>query len=806
MDVKNFINELGLTFIRQEGNELIYKCPDCGKDKLYVNKDTGAWQCFHGCGEGHPYQLAKKLKPSMEAGDIFELCGRYGVEQGGSEGNRSVSSKPKKKLIYTRKDVKAPTDAELDTFCAAKGVDKQALAAFQPFRHVREPWMLLPAFTPGNPQAVGIIRVGLQGQLVPIKYKEDGVWKEKLEKYPVAKGSSPGLLGLPRLVEDKPSTIIYAEGWKDALAAIQAGYAATCNSQGAKTWRDEWKAVFKDKIVYIVFDRDVAGVNGAAKAALKIYEVAKEVRIVELPYEVQDKNGKDLHDYLVTDKHGVEAFTNLLSTAPVFYPPLLAPVSEDYQPTEQAEKQGVVILEDDHPDTIAEAFEKHSLLVNDVRHKYNRFDGWSIFRKGKYQRAEDVNEIHLHVRKFIRKCYIRKKDKLVRIKQTSSSIKDILGALAAMPDVHLLPGKKAPCSLDGSLDAQHVIAAKNKLIDISKRPHTTHDVTEQFYTLNYLDYDYDKDAYPDRWASFLADITQSDLDLMLLLQQWCGYLLLPTLKHQKFMLCVGDGANGKGVFFDTVTAALGQSNVSNVPLARFDNPYSLFGTYGKTVNMSNENAKNIESNAESIIKEYVAGDKIVWEQKYKDAFFSYPTAKLMFATNELPRIKDVTDGIWRRMILVPFDAKFMGDNQNTNLAKELQQADELAGILNWMIEGAEILEKEGCFIQPEKCKTALDQYRNESDSARLFVLEHIEDDPGQDVQIPCTWLHQKYQEWCNSNGFKPKNNVHFGRSLMQVHYVQKSRPYFGMKKMNVYVGIKFQEGSEFEQELEKWTA
>ena len=506
----------------------------------------------------------------------------------------------------------------------------------------------------------------------------------------------------------------------------------------------------------------------------------------------------------------------LLKTAPAFCPTSPLPTPEQHNINTPADTEqgvnGMVVLPDDHPDTIASQFEEHGA----VKHHYNRFDGWSIFSNGKYQRVEDPKEIRLHIRKFLSKCYITKKhrnqngqirqykEKLK--KQSSGFVSDILEALAALPDVHLLPSRKAPCSLDNSLNPAYTIATATELVDISCRPYKTQPLNANFYTLNYLDYPYNKNAFAEHWGEFLIDITQGDLDLMLLLQQWCGYLLLPTLKYQKFLLCVGDGANGKGVFFDTIAVALGRQNVSNVPLSRFDSPYAVFGTYGKLVNMSNESAATLESNSESLLKEFAAGDKILWEQKYRDAFFDYPSAKLMFATNELPKIRDVSDGIWRKLILVPFNAKFTGDKCNPNLARELQTPDELAGILNWMLEGAEILEKDGKFIEPEICKQALEQYRNESDSARLYLQEMVEPDPDNTCQIPCTWLHQQYQNWCDNNGFKAKNNVHFGQILKQIYCVQKSRPWFGFKKINVYLGIKPQEGSELSENFQKWTA
>ncbi len=246
------------------------------------------------------------------------------------------------------------------------------------------------------------------------------------------------------------------------------------------------------------------------------------------------------------------------------------------------------ILPDDLADTVATTFKEHSI----VRHLYNRFDGWSIFHRGKYQPVEDVKEIRLHIRKFLSRCRVKQKKKSIRLKkQTSGFVTDVVESLASLKGVHLLPSNKAPCSLDKSLDPQYIIAANNVLVDISKRPHTTHPITEKFYTLNYLNYDYIKDAFSNKFAKFLVEITKSDVELMILLQQWCGYLLLPTLKYQKFLLCVGDGANGKGVFFDIVTAALGLQNVSNVPLVRFESTAAIFGTHHQMANMTNESLR-----------------------------------------------------------------------------------------------------------------------------------------------------------------------------------------------------------------------
>lgn len=301
--MKDLFIHLGLKFIRQEsgknGPELIYECPWCGSKKFSVNGITGAWQCWKGCGEGHPYQIAKKLT-NLDAKEIFKLLKRFGIDQG-SPSNTKSKPKPKPKPTtpkITPEEMELLSKADAETFCKAKGVDREALMKLQPYKHKTKPWVLIPAYNPADPtKPCGWIRAGIDGQLIPIRYREGGTWKEKFEKYPVIAGSSPGLVGFHALDKDS-DTIIYTEGFKDVLAALLYGYNAICNSQGAKTWRDSWLKVFKGKKVHVIFDRDKTGVEAAQKIAAKIYEVAESVKVIDLPYKVIPKGGKDLFDYL----------------------------------------------------------------------------------------------------------------------------------------------------------------------------------------------------------------------------------------------------------------------------------------------------------------------------------------------------------------------------------------------------------------------------------------------------------------------------------------------------------------------------
>ena len=282
--IKQLLEHLGLK-PKKEGSQLVVNCPACD-DKtghLYITTDTGLGYC-HKCGyKANPYQLTQKIT-GAEPAAIFKILEQFNLS------DKNINTPPQQrtnKPILTENEIRKLTDEESSAFCTLKQIDVKAFLKFQPYILKDKPHIVLPAFCPGNPKAVGWMRLHLEGKPIEANGKE--------QKSPMVSGSKHGLLGLKYL---NSKEIIFAEGWRDALSAIEAGYAATASTGGASCFKDEWLPAFKDKIVYIVMDRDKAGVNAASRAVEAISTVSKEVRIVELPYDVTDAHGHDLWDYL----------------------------------------------------------------------------------------------------------------------------------------------------------------------------------------------------------------------------------------------------------------------------------------------------------------------------------------------------------------------------------------------------------------------------------------------------------------------------------------------------------------------------
>jgi P4 family phage/plasmid primase-like protien len=312
-------------------------------------------------------------------------------------------------------------------------------------------------------------------------------------------------------------------------------------------------------------------------------------------------------------------------------------------------------------------------------------------------------------------------------------------------------------------DAIITLSMKNGLLLLKRNgqieliPHTP-----DYFTFIQLPYEYDPKTECPRWLIFLDDVMMGRADYILLLHQWLGYLLRPDLRLQKFLLCVGEGANGKGVFFELIQFLVGIENCSQVPISRFDNPFSLISTLGKMVNLTHESSGLIEEESETTLKSYTSGDRMTFERKFRDAVSDVPTAKIMVATNDLPRFNDKSQAIWRRILLVPFDKVIPQDQQIETLADDLKK--ELPGILNWALEGLRKLNAAGRFTIPAGSNEIMEQYRQTANPARAFLFESYEATNNGDY-IPCEEIYRSYRGWCDNKGYHPLADRMFGKEV-----------------------------------------
>jgi P4 family phage/plasmid primase-like protien len=287
----------------------------------------------------------------------------------------------------------------------------------------------------------------------------------------------------------------------------------------------------------------------------------------------------------------------------------------------------------------------------------------------------------------------------------------------------------------------------------------------EYFSINQLPYEYNPDAKCPQWLKFIDEITCGKKDRARVLQQWAGYLFKRTDGEQRFLLYFGEGSNGKGVYANILRKMVGANNCSNVGFDQFGNKYAIASMLGMMVNMSNESGRNVKVHAENILKTLTGGDTYSFEAKYKDPTSARPTAKIMLATNELPRFNDKTRGAWRRVLLVPFELNVAEDQVDKGLYGRLQR--ELPGILNWALEGMLDLEQNRGFTEESGIKQILERYRKDSDPTREYLLDYYEYDPelrGKSVSS----VYEHYKGYCRDGGYQIMSKSRFVQQVERV--------------------------------------
>lgn len=179
-------------------------------------------------------------------------------------------------------------------------------------------------------------KIGYDGGRITVPiYAENGLCMNVRRYLPKGKGQNKMInfkagYGKARLypIENlKQDIIILHEGEMDSILANQLGFNAMTTTGGAGTWLMSWTELFRDKIVYICYDIDAGGKDGAQKVAKALHGVARKVFVVNLPL-TEPKNA-DITDYFIKHGYTIEDFKLLLQHTKLYAPPKKVSTSDD---------------------------------------------------------------------------------------------------------------------------------------------------------------------------------------------------------------------------------------------------------------------------------------------------------------------------------------------------------------------------------------------------------------------------------------------------------------------------------------------
>ncbi len=312
-----------------------------------------------------------------------------------------------------------------------------------------------------------------------------------------------------------------------------------------------------------------------------------------------------------------------------------------------------------------------------------------------------------------------------------------------------------------------------------------------WFSLASLPYGFDPSATCPKWEAFLERNLEMDPERIKIVQEWAGYCLLPSTEEQNFLINEGEGANGKGVFTAGLTAMLGEKNVSSVPLELFNDKFARTDTLGKLLNAAGD-CGEIDKASEGFIKSFTHGDRMFFDRKNSSGVTCRPTARLMISCNNRPRFSDRTDGIWRKMLLIPWRVQIAEKEQVRGMDKVewWTKTGELAGMLNWAIRGLHRLLQQKGFTSSIVMKDAVNDYKTDVNPARQFLQEYCRPG-GKDSRILGKDLYDSYHSWCKKNGYSfPLASMQFGKEVKRTFpWSERKRETTGVLREYYYYGL-----------------
>jgi putative DNA primase/helicase len=271
-----------------------------------------------------------------------------------------------------------------------------------------------------------------------------------------------------------------------------------------------------------------------------------------------------------------------------------------------------------------------------------------------------------------------------------------------------------------------------------------------------------------KWEKFLDGVTMGDAELVAFIQKAMGLTLSGDVSEATFLFLWGTGANGKSVLSDTLASLMGDY-CHRASAELFDRRHDrnkgpeLAEVHGKRLILASETQEGGRLD-ERLVKDITGGEEIRGEAKFMPGFKFRPVAKVWISGNHRPRITGTDHGIWRRVRLLPFEAKFEGNADNKSLRKELRE--ELPGIFAWAVEGFRRWKAEGLGL-PERVKLAVADYRAAEDDLADFIADRIEEATDA-VTCPKGTVFREYESWTEAEGIRhPMMKKQLSRKLRE---------------------------------------
>jgi len=291
------------------------------------------------------------------------------------------------------------------------------------------------------------------------------------------------------------------------------------------------------------------------------------------------------------------------------------------------------------------------------------------------------------------------------------------------------------------------------------------DFSPEIVVTNKIPWDYTPTAFNELTEKTLNKLSCGDAAIRMLLEECIGYCFYRRNELGKAFILTGDKSNGKSTFLDLVKAILGDENISALDLKELGDRFSTSMMFGKLANIGDDIGDDfLQGSQVAIFKKVVTGNRIKAERKGQDPFEFNPFIKLLFSANDIPRMKDKTGAVLRRLVIIPFNATFSKADPDYDpfIKYKLISQDSIEYLIALGIQGLKRVLASQEFTKSEKVDKQVAEYEEENNPIVAFLAEYGEE---YIVNESVGDVYRMYTVFCAENSMQPMSNIVFSKQL-----------------------------------------
>lgn len=282
---------------------------------------------------------------------------------------------------------------------------------------------------------------------------------------------------------------------------------------------------------------------------------------------------------------------------------------------------------------------------------------------------------------------------------------------------------------------------------------------------NLIPWDYVPDAYCELADKTLNKLACGDEAIRSLLEECIGYCFYRRNELGKAFILTGDRANGKSTFLDMVKNVLGERNIAALDLKELGDRFNTAMIFGKLANIGDDIGDDfLQGSQVAMFKKVATGNRIKGEYKGMTPFEFNPYVKMLFSANDIPRMRDKTGAVLRRLVIIPFNHTFSkaDPDYDAMIKYRLVEQDAAEYLIRLGVAGLQRVIENQEFTQSGKVQEQLDEYEEENNPLVGFLKEN---EAGTILNQPTAEVYRRYQIFCADNGMQPMSNTVFSKQL-----------------------------------------